>query len=104
MIVPKEMNRSESGEPKPTPRQCQGFAMCALTHYAALFLYFYMWTKAKHETPLTTALFFIGLTAWLLQIAFFLLLRKRSPVIARLSLFVFVSSLLFGLLGTPLTD
>ncbi len=89
---------------KPILRHWQVFGVTALTHYTALCLYSYLKTKTNHETPLTTVVFFVGLLAWILSGGLFLLFRKRTPVIARLSLFVFISSLMFGLLWTSPTD
>jgi len=103
-VLQETMTTVLSHNAKPTKIQWLTFISTALIHYAALCTYFYLWAKMNRETPVSAVVFFIGLAAWIFQIGSFLYFRKRSPVIARLSLIVFISSLLFGLLFTSPTD
>ena len=89
---------------KPTFGQWTLFGGPALIHYGAVCGYFYLWRTNQTETPVLTTIFFIGLLAWAVQIGLCFYFRKRSPVLARLCLFVFVSSLLFSFLWTSPTD
>lgn len=98
------MISEQSCEAKPTKIYWSIFAITSITHYATICAYIFLWTRTNRETSLTTVIFFIGLIAWILQLVQFFYFRKRSPSIARLSITVFISSLLFGLFMTPSTD
>lgn len=98
------MSMPQSEKIQHNPRYLGYLAAAALVHYTAICLYVYYWTRANKESTFTTVVFFIGLLAWFLLACLHLLFRKRDPVLARLSLFMFVTSLVFGLLNTPFTD
>jgi hypothetical protein len=87
-----------------TPGQWAAFALISLTHYGAICAYVFLWSIICQETTLSTAVFFTGLIAWILQPAFYFYFRSRNPAIGRLSLLIFVSSLVFGLVLSSPTD
>lgn len=89
---------------KPTPGLWAAFAVISLIHYGAIGAYLFLWSNIREENTLPTAIFFTGLIAWILQPVLYFYFRRRNSTIGRLCLFIFISSLLFGLLLSSPTD
>jgi hypothetical protein len=98
------MDAMRESQAKSIPSQWAVFSAISLTHYIAICAYVFLWSKIRQETTLSTTIFFTGLIAWLLQPVLYFYFRSRNRAIGRLSLFIFVSSLLLGLLFSSPTD
>jgi len=95
---------SRSEETKRNRQDWGAFGAITLIHYGAIFLYVVHWNQANEETSYSSAVFFVGMAAWLLELCLCIILRKSNPTVSRLGLVVFIPSLIFGLLMTPPTD
>ena len=80
------------------------FTSVTLVHCCAISTYLYLNSKIEGENALTTALFFVGMTAWLAFLALSICFKKRNPTIARLSLILFLVFLAIGFISTGPTD